>query len=1575
MRLNALTGLSIGALALCCVTQAVASATLERRFQYSSDRFTMRQEGSSTVVEMEGATREFTLGRPDVPWLGELVEVPGDQRVTGIEVVSIETAVLAPRAALPSAILPKPGLGPVDRTSPDPTYFKHAGLQPEQPVRLGMQGWQRGANVAALEICPVRWDAVSGRLERITSITVRLKLDGAIERAIPRQRVVPEWEDAPVRSGPVRMSSIESTPGRAQPFKATQIPSVLGSPVAYVIITNDAMASEFQRLADWKTQSGVPAVVRTLSFIHQQYPAAADDAERIRLFIRDAYSRWGTKWVLLGGDTEVIPTRMVFTTYFGGEEIASDLYYSCIDGNWNADGDDLFGEGYHGVADPGDACDLMPDVWVGRAPATTVATAASFVDKTLTYSKTSPGNYENTALFFAEVLFPQPYNEGDFINLDGARLAEDVLPHVRMKPIHYARLYQTWNDPQWEPGALPETRQAVLDSLNVGYNVSCHIGHGYTNVMSVADANLENSNVMGLTNGNRLTNLYATNCTSNAIDFPCIGEAFILAPNGGAVTNVGSSRFDFPSTGQYYQQEWFKLVFRNDVTAAGEAQGKQKLPFISSSNNDGINRWTQMALLLLGDPELRIYTGLPATLSVTHAASIPLSDTAVTVHVTVGGTPLAGARVSAYKAGDDYRVGTTNASGDLVLPFRPDGIGNFLLTVTSFNARPYLATVAISPTGSPVLGDLAPTLDDDNASGTHGNSNATIDAGETVDIRIPVRNNGGATATLVNGVLSTTDPLVTIVNPNVAYGTIGPGASSNPATGFRITVPYTLPDQRELAFKLTLTDNAGRVNTENIQLTALAPEFLHLSHAVTGGNGNSRPDSGETVQYAVRLRNLGTGGTSLVTGKLRAKTGVVTVTDSTATWGTFTAGQEKIADAFAFALGSSSATLELHVFNEYGEIYVQTIDVGYPEPPTDLSAFGYTSTVDVRWGKSAASDLRGYNIYHSLSLAGPYTKVTPVPTDRTSYYRDSGLSPLTVYYFEVTAVDSSGNESDVSAVISAGTTPGYHAIFPIPMGVNTTAHVAIDHVYDPYPVDIASSAQVIFMWHPDGNTPVDADGAGATHGDLTTLGSRYEAGPSIADLDGDGEKEIIGPTWNPDVYGTANPHLYVFDKAGNLKPGFPAVATDPVWSCVAVGDLNNDGQKEMVFGSNGSNIYVYRANGTEWMDGDNNPATVGVFKRLAGAGYHYGTPAIADVDGNGIRDIVYGTNDKKLHVWRPDGTELTGFPVNLNGYVSDSPAVGYLDGPNDSQLDIVISTGDYGHGSPYDSLFAIRANGQRRPGWPVAVIGSYTSRTPSPALGDMNRDGFVDVVFTGTDGYLRVLNRNGQPIAPCDSFQYSPYLAASESSPVIADINGDGWNDILIGADTRNLLGLSGATGTLLPGFPIALPSEPKGSPAVCDCDNDGMTEIVTTTLDGSTYIWDYDQPFSPGGAPPWPQYHHDAARTGFLGSPLVVDAPQQVVMPVRVELAPAQPNPAGRNSRIAYSVPSDRAGQAFELVVYDLNGREVRTLEHGIARAGRFSSNWDLRNRTGGKVDAGVYFVRLTIGDRRASQKLIVLK
>src|SRR5690606_15733260 len=92
-------------------------------------------------------------------------------------------------------------------------------------------------------------------------------------------------------------------------FETTDLPSLEGSRVEYVIITNDTdihgnnvggLTDIFQGFADWKTQMGMPAKVVTVDAIRSAYPGV-DVQEKIRKFIQEAHQLWGTEYVLLGG--------------------------------------------------------------------------------------------------------------------------------------------------------------------------------------------------------------------------------------------------------------------------------------------------------------------------------------------------------------------------------------------------------------------------------------------------------------------------------------------------------------------------------------------------------------------------------------------------------------------------------------------------------------------------------------------------------------------------------------------------------------------------------------------------------------------------------------------------------------------------------------------------------------------------------------------------------------------------------------------------------------------------------------------------------------------------------------------------------------------------------------------------------------------------------------------------------------------------------------------------------------------------------------------------------------------------
>src|SRR4029079_16371244 len=153
-----------------------------------------------------------------------------------------------------------------------------------------------------------------------------------------------------------------------------------------------------------------------------------------------------------------------------------------------------------------------------------------------------------------------------------------------------------------------------------------------------------------------------------------------------------------------------------------------------------------------------------------------------------------------------------------------------------------------------------------------------------------------------------------------------------------------------------------------------------------------------------------------------------------------------------------------------------------------------------------------------------------------------------------------------------------------------------------------------------------------------------------------------------------------------------------------------------------------------------------------------------------------------------------------------SPLVSDLD--NDGDRDIVI-------GSESDHLYIFESNGTIRPGWPNLVVQSSPDFGPSPALGDLDGDGRLDIVVVSnkspfTLSKLFVYNVDG------DILLEKQLELNSQSSPILADVNGDGSIDIVHGGE-GGVLHAWDYAGQELSGFPIALGDWIRGTPEYCD--------------------------------------------------------------------------------------------------------------------------------------------------------------
>jgi subtilisin family serine protease len=93
--------------------------------------------------------------------------------------------------------------------------------------------------------------------------------------------------------------------------------------------------------------------------------------------------------------------------------------------------------------------------------------------------------------------------------------------------------------------------------------------------------------------------------------------------------------------------------------------------------------------------------------------------------------------------------------------------------------------------------------------------------------------------------------------------------------------------------------------------------------------------------------------------------------------------------------------------------------------------------------------------------------------------------------------------------------------------------------------------------------------------------------------------------------------------------------------------------------------------------------------------------------------------------------------------------------------------------------------------------------------------------------------------------------------------------------------------------------------------------------------------------------------------------------LPMAFRLSPAEPNPFTGSTRLTFTLPE---AAAVRLVIYDMQGRRVRSLVDGARPAGRQSATWDGRDDGGRRARSGVYFARIEAGSRSSGTKLVLL-
>ena len=344
---------------------------------------------------------------------------------------------------------------------------------------------------------------------------------------------------------------------------------------SFVIISHKDFIPALAPLVAQRQAQGFTVAVVNVEDVFDEFSYATHTPQAIRDFMALAKNSWaqGPGYLLLVGDAsydprnylgvgnfDFVPSKQIDT---GTINTATSLETASDD--WLTDFND----------------DGIADISVGRLPVRTVAEANLMVSKIVNYS---PGNTSASAMLIADTQGSYYFNFETASDQVGALLP----PAMSIQKI-YRRLQPSDAD----------ARANIINKFNSGQALAVYSGHGNVNIWggSIFTAN----DAAALANGNRLPFVVVMDCLNGFFADPSLlslSEAFLQAPNGGAVASFASSGLTIPDGQHEMGLRMFQLLYGGASIPIGDASRQAKT---ATTDRDVRRTW-----ILLGDPTLKI---------------------------------------------------------------------------------------------------------------------------------------------------------------------------------------------------------------------------------------------------------------------------------------------------------------------------------------------------------------------------------------------------------------------------------------------------------------------------------------------------------------------------------------------------------------------------------------------------------------------------------------------------------------------------------------------------------------------------------------------------------------------------------------------------------------------------------------------------------------------------------------------------------------------------------------------------------------------------------------------------------
>jgi len=507
--------------------------------------------------------------------------------------------------------------------------------------------------------------------------------------------------------------------------------------------------------------------------------------------------------------------------------------------------------------------------------------------------------------------------------------------------------------------------------------------------------------------------------------------------------------------------------------------------------------------------------------------------------------------------------------------------------------------------------------------------------------------------------------------------------------------------------------------------------------------------------------------------------------------------------------------------------------------------------------------------------------------------------------------------------------------------------------------------------------------------------------PTFADLDADGDVDLLvglSESGQMNFY----PNLGRPDSAVFLQSQSQFWYDVGLYAYPWLADLDNDADFDLLAGRDATRFYYYRNIGdsTSWLWQSDNSAFAGLAQTT-----YWNSPCLADLSGDGLKDLIYGTAAGPLNYYVNTGSpsspvwmeqfSLFGGVLDVGG--ASSPFLFDFDGDGDLDL---VSGSQLGDIKYYENVGTASA-----PAWEPdhARFNSIDhSIYSSITIGDVDGDSLPDAVVGDLSGQLFFHGHTGT------GFLYDPSVFAGidlgyTSVPRLVDMDADGDLDLVAGNEDGHLFYFDNsgtadsAAWAEIPGFFEDIDVGSHCSPSPGDFDGDEDIDLFTGDLfhevqyfeniDGA---WVEDVSAVAGisagqnAAPALGDIDGDGDLDLAIGNydgtfnhfenihPTFVWPADKEGRPITFEIVSAHPNPFNGATTLSGTAPGNGR---LELRIFNILGQQVCRRSIDRIPAGRFSIRVELPDH----LATGVYPYAVIYADRqcvsRRTGKLIYLK